>query len=206
MRFALASVALATLATTVSGAVHQVAVGGTGLAFNPSQLTAAVGDTVQFVFGPKNHSVTQSTFAAPCTFMAGGADSGFMPSVAGAATQPMFTVTVTQTTPLWFYCRQANHCQQGMVFAINPTAQKSFAAFQQAAMGTTPDAAGGTSASASSASASASASASSESTSGSTTTSSAPAASSSTTNGAIATGAGAGGLLALVGIAAGILL
>ncbi len=34
-----------------------------------------------------------------------------------------FTVakfTVSDTTPIWVYCRQANHCQQGMVFAINP--------------------------------------------------------------------------------------
>jgi len=205
MRFALTSVALATLATTVAGVAHQVQVGGTTLVFTPNQVTAAVGDTINFVFGPKNHTATQSTFAAPCTGMTGGADSGFMAVQAGAATAPTYTVTVTQTTPLWFYCRQANHCQQGMVFAINPTANKTFAAFQQAAMGaTTPDTTGGTSASASGASASATAS--SDGTSGSTTSSSAPAASSSTTNGAIATGAGAGGLLALVGIAAGILL
>jgi len=205
MRFALTSVALATLAATVSAVEHQVQVGGTTLVFNPPQVVAAVGDTINFVFGPKNHTATQSTFAAPCTGMTGGADSGFMPIPAGATTAPTYSVTVTQTTPLWFYCRQANHCQQGMVFAINPTANKTFAAFQQAAMGATTGTAGGTSASASASSASASASASSDGTSGST-TSSAPAASSSTTNGAIATGAGAGGLLALVGIAAGILL
>ena len=24
--------------------------------------------------------------------------------------------------PLWFYCAQANHCQSGMTFAINPPA------------------------------------------------------------------------------------
>lgn len=32
------------------------------------------------------------------------------------------------------YCRQTGHCGKGMVFAINPTADKSFAAFQQMAM------------------------------------------------------------------------
>ena len=110
MRFALASAALATLATTVSAVMHQVTVGNRALEFTPSQLTAAVGDTVQFVFYPKNHTVTQSTFAAPCEFMAGGSDSGFMPVAAGAATAPTFTMTVGVTTPLWFYCRQSGYC------------------------------------------------------------------------------------------------
>jgi hypothetical protein len=31
---------------------------------------------------PKNHSVTQSSFAGPCSFKEGGFDSGFMPVAA----------------------------------------------------------------------------------------------------------------------------
>jgi hypothetical protein len=42
-----------------------------------------------------------------------------------ATTIPTFTVTVNGTSPMWFYCSQAKHCQSGMVFAINPTAAKS---------------------------------------------------------------------------------
>jgi plastocyanin len=42
-------------------------------------------------------------------------------------------LTVTDLNPVWVYCRQTGHCQQGMVFAINPGTQ--FAAFQAAAMG-----------------------------------------------------------------------
>jgi plastocyanin len=42
---------------------------------------------------------------------------------------------VSDTNPVWVYCRQANHCQLGMVFAINPGSQ--FAAFQANAMGNT---------------------------------------------------------------------
>ena len=42
---------------------------------------------------------------------------------------------VTDTNPVWVYCRQTGHCQQGMVFAINPG--NKFAAFQAAAMGNT---------------------------------------------------------------------
>ena len=47
-----------------------------------------------------------------------------------------FTVaqfTVADTNPVWVYCRQANHCQQGMVFAINPG--DKFADFKNSAMG-----------------------------------------------------------------------
>jgi len=52
-----------------------------------------------------------------------GATSGF----------PLAEFTVVDTNPIWVYCRQGNHCQQGMVFAINPG--DKFAAFQAAATG-----------------------------------------------------------------------
>jgi hypothetical protein len=35
-----------------------------------------VGDIVSFTFNPKNHTVTQSSFAAPCTPVFGGFDTG----------------------------------------------------------------------------------------------------------------------------------
>jgi len=38
--------------------------------------TAAPGDTVSFIFHPKNHTVTQSIFDAPCTPLFGGIDTG----------------------------------------------------------------------------------------------------------------------------------
>jgi hypothetical protein len=34
---------------------------------------------------------------------------------------PMFVITVNSTDASWFYCSEADHCQNGMVFAINPT-------------------------------------------------------------------------------------
>jgi plastocyanin len=46
---------------------------------------------------------------------------------------PIAQFIVEDSNPVWVYCRQANHCQQGMVFAINPG--DKFAAFQAAAMG-----------------------------------------------------------------------
>jgi hypothetical protein len=79
-----------------------------------------------------------------------------------------------------------------MVFAINPTADKSFEAFQAAAKGSS---ASGTPSTATGAG------------SGSTTSGTSPSSSSSSnSNGAVVAGARAGGLLAMVGLAAGILL
>lgn len=42
-----------------------------------------------------------------------------------SSTIPTFTITVNGTGPEWFYCSQAKHCEMGMVFAINPTEQKT---------------------------------------------------------------------------------
>jgi len=222
MRFALTSAALATLATVASAVQTQVIVGGGPLAYNPPQVTAAVGDTIQFVFMPKNHTVTQSTFATPCEAMPNGLDSGFVPVAANATSTQAFTITVNTTAPLWFYCRQVeyvtcstpfrlsflgliicaffSHCISGMVFAVNPTANMTFAAFQAAAnaSGTTntsasPSASSGTGTGSTATGSGASSSPS------STSTSSKP-------NGALTVGAHAGGLLTVVGFVAGILL
>jgi len=199
MHFTLASVVLATLASTVSAANTQVKVGSSGLAFDPPSVNATTGDTITFVFYPKNHTVTQSTFAAPCQPMSGGTDSGFQPTTANASNVPSYSVTVNNTTPLWFYCRQAGHCTQGMVFAINPTANKTFEAFQAAAKGSSATTTNTTGSGSGSGSASASST-------GTATDSSPSSSSSSKSNGAVAVGARAGGLLAVVGFAAGILL
>ncbi|KAK7689085.1 hypothetical protein QCA50_007776 [Cerrena zonata] len=117
---------------------HPVVIGGPGvLKFTPPFVNAAVGDTITFSFKQKNHTVTQSTFENPCLPMQAGFDSGFVPvaddNVDGPFQQAQFAVT--DTNPVWAYCRQADHCQQGMVFAINPG--DKFDAFQAAAMGNT---------------------------------------------------------------------
>ncbi len=109
MHFPIASLVLATLASTVSAANFQVQVGNGALAFSPTNVTATTGDTVSFVFYPKNHTVTQSTFAAPCQPMSGGADSSFQPVTANASNVPSFTITVNNTQPVWFYCKQTGY-------------------------------------------------------------------------------------------------
>lgn len=120
--------------------VHVVLVGGNGtLTYNPPSVQAAPGDIISFQFKSKNHTITQSSFAAPCrktefTSTSGqiGFDSGFVPVTADASAFPTWNVTVNDTAPVWAYCRQANHCGAGMVFAINAveSGNKSFAAYQ----------------------------------------------------------------------------
>ena len=113
-----------------------VLVGGqNGNVFTPNQIAANPGDTVSFVFGSSNHSVTQSTFGNPCVGTAGGIDTGFQAStnlLASADTTgaPVLQYTVTSTTPEWFFCGQTGHCaQDGMVFAVNPPADETFTSF-----------------------------------------------------------------------------
>ncbi|KAI0691378.1 Cupredoxin [Cytidiella melzeri] len=125
MRFSTVTAALLPV-TNVLTADWPVKVRDTSLDFNPSSVMAAPGDTLTFQFVAKNHSVTQSTFTAPCTPMnAMSIDSGFMP-ISDPGQVLNFTVTVNDTNPVWFYCKQVlNHCESGMVFALNPTANKT---------------------------------------------------------------------------------
>jgi archaellum component FlaF (FlaF/FlaG flagellin family) len=142
MRFSTAAVALVSAVASVKASTFNVQVGfNDSLVFNPSNLTGvANGDQVNFQFVSKNHSVVQSTFAAPCT--AAGVSSGFQNVSDPSGTSfPTWTITVDNASaPLWFFCSQvtntSTHCQSGMVFAINPTAAKSFTAFQAAAIAT----------------------------------------------------------------------
>lgn len=125
------SALFATVAVQVTAVQFNVTVGGsTGLVFTPEFVNAQPGDVVFFTFKQKNHTVTQSTFDSPCQRSAGGFDSGFQPvpaeNVDGPFPVARFAVPGTQ--PIWVYCRQANHCQQGMVFAVNPG--EKFAAYK----------------------------------------------------------------------------
>ncbi|MCJ1284902.1 hypothetical protein MMC26_004239 [Xylographa opegraphella] len=94
------------------------------LVFTPNSVTAAVGSLVQFQFHPMNHSVVQSTFANPCIPINNimpsvkGIFSGFQPTT--GLTTPMFTILINDTQPIWYYCSQGMHCQNGMVGVINP--------------------------------------------------------------------------------------
>lgn len=141
MRFSLAIAALAPV-LSVLAEDHLILVGAGGsLTYSPSNITAAQGDTVTFQFQAKNHTVTQSTFASPCTIQttpAQGIDSGFQNVDNTSSTVPEWSFTVDNaTTPLWFFCAQVGHCQKGMVFSVNakPDGPKSYAVYLAAAMG-----------------------------------------------------------------------
>jgi len=135
MLFSFAAFALAS-ALVASAADINVRVGDGGLVFNPSSVMGQLGDTIHFTFVSKNHSVTESTFAVPCTQASTGIDSGFLAVDANSTLAPSWSFTLNTTTPLWFFCAQTtpvNHCQSGMVFAVNPTADKTFDAYQATA-------------------------------------------------------------------------
>ncbi|KAJ3908083.1 Cupredoxin [Lentinula edodes] len=116
-----------------------VSVGPNGqLIYYPEYVLAEVGDTINMIFHPKNHTVTQSSFDAPCVPLAGGVSSGFLPVASDSDPElPNFVITVNDTNPIWIHCEQKGHCGAGMVFAVNPpdaSSNHSFAAFQALAI------------------------------------------------------------------------
>jgi len=106
------------------------------LTFNPANVTAPNGTLVTFFF-PKSvaHSVTQSSFGEPCTYLAASGDSpdGFD---SGLTQATQFTINITDdATPIWYYCKQITHCGQGMVGSINaPSSGNTYEAFKAAAL------------------------------------------------------------------------
>lgn len=113
----LSSTLLAT--ATVSAKTINIKVGADGLSFTPNTTTAEVGDRVVFTFYPQDHNVVQASFAEPCKPLEGGFYSGFQKTASGPA-EKEFVLTINDTSPIWFYCGQAKHCQNGMVGVINP--------------------------------------------------------------------------------------
>lgn len=103
------------------------------LIFDPDNVVAEVGDIVEWQFLaatggasllPTNHSVAQSSFAAPCVPDADVSVSffsGFQPTGSLAASPNVFQIMVVDTNPIWYYCAQTNnsHCQKGMAGVIN---------------------------------------------------------------------------------------
>jgi hypothetical protein len=124
---------------TIQVGAEQTSPGGIFQFIPPQIPKAANGSVITFEFtgAPGNHSITQSSFANPCTAMAGGFDSGWvLIPEAGLGPAPTFNLTITDDTkPIWFYCKQllpAPHCIAGMVGAINaPTTGNTFAGFQK---------------------------------------------------------------------------
>lgn len=100
-----------------NGATHTVIVAPTQgvLRYVPFALNASVGDTIQFMWGANNHTVTKSSELEPCNktsdkpFASGEQNKGFM-----------FTQVVNDTNTTFFYCGTPTHCEKGMFGILNP--------------------------------------------------------------------------------------
>ncbi|KAF5387058.1 hypothetical protein D9615_001795 [Tricholomella constricta] len=105
--------------------------------FHPANITAPNGTLVTFWFPNSglDHSVTQSSFAAPCTYLAAtdNSSAGFDSALQSAKS---FTINITDDTkPIWYHCKQAGHCGMGMVGSINaPATGNTFDNFKAAAL------------------------------------------------------------------------
>ncbi|KIK59875.1 hypothetical protein GYMLUDRAFT_169219 [Collybiopsis luxurians FD-317 M1] len=85
------------------------------LRYVPFAVNASVGDTIKFMWGANNHTVTKSSQLTPCNktsdapFASGEQNKSFV-----------FTQVVNDTSPTFFYCGTPTHCEQGMFGIINP--------------------------------------------------------------------------------------
>lgn len=85
------------------------------LRYFPFAINASVGDTIKFMWGANNHTVTKGSALLPCNksgdalFASGTHDKDFV-----------FTQVVNTTEPTFFYCATPGHCQKGMFGVINP--------------------------------------------------------------------------------------
>jgi plastocyanin len=102
---------------TKTGMTHVVYVAPTQgvLRYVPFAVNASVGDTVQFIWGANNHTVTKGSELTPCNSTS---DSPF----ASGVQQKGFTYEqlVNDTDPVFFHCAVPNHCAKGMFGIINP--------------------------------------------------------------------------------------
>ncbi|KAL2066729.1 hypothetical protein VTL71DRAFT_2801 [Oculimacula yallundae] len=119
------AVAAASTAAAATGPIHVVKVGDGGLKFSPDSMKANVGDTVEFHFYPATHSVAQSSFAAPCAPLNGSSFFSGGIKTASGMNEQTFSITVTDTKPIWYYCAFGGHCAGGMAGVINPPADGS---------------------------------------------------------------------------------
>lgn len=100
-----------------SGATHTVIVAPTQgvLRYVPFAINASVGDTVKFMWGANNHTVTKSSQLNPCN------KTQDAPFISGTQNKDfVFTQVVNDTSPTFFYCGTPGHCPKGMFGIINP--------------------------------------------------------------------------------------
>jgi len=100
-----------------SGATHTVWVAPTQgvLRYVPFAVNASVGDTVKFIWGANQHTVTKSSQLDLCN------KTGNQPFASGEQNKTfVFTQVVNDTSPTFYYCGTPTHCEKGMFGIINP--------------------------------------------------------------------------------------
>lgn len=100
-----------------SGATHTVIVAPSQgvLRYVPFAVNASVGDTVMFMWGANNHTVTKSSQLTPCN------KTTDTPFASGEQNKTFsFSQVVNDTNPTFFYCGTPGHCEKGMFGVINP--------------------------------------------------------------------------------------
>jgi plastocyanin len=113
-----------------TGVIHRIFAGSTtanaGLHFEPENVVAEIGDLIEFHFLPKNHSVVQSSFDAPCEPLGGDSAvfSGFNFKTDAGESDKVFSFVVKDTLPFWYYCSQptGEHCKKGMSGVVSKPA------------------------------------------------------------------------------------
>ncbi|GAB7352901.1 hypothetical protein MBLNU459_g3491t1 [Dothideomycetes sp. NU459] len=122
-----ASTASATSGTNPT--IHTVTVGEGGYnKFEPNATVAQIGDIIQFLFYPQNHSVVKAEAGYPCIpydTMNPGRPS-FFSGFEYVPQPPSFNLTVNDTKETFFYCSAPGSCTTyGMVGVINPRNKSS---------------------------------------------------------------------------------
>jgi plastocyanin len=100
-----------------SGATHTVIVAPSQgvLRYVPYAVNASVGDTIMFMWGANEHTVTKSSVLTPCN------ETKDAPFASGEQNKSfVFTQVVNDTNTTWFYCGTPTHCEKGMFGLINP--------------------------------------------------------------------------------------
>lgn len=102
---------------TKTGKTHVVWVAPTQgvLRYVPFAVNASVGDTVKFIWGANNHTVTKGSQLTPCNKTS---DSPFASGI--QLKDFTFEQVVNDTNPVFFYCAVPTHCTKGMFGIINP--------------------------------------------------------------------------------------
>ncbi|KAJ3535035.1 hypothetical protein NMY22_g6666 [Coprinellus aureogranulatus] len=136
---ALSSLFLLLLPTAALAANFTVAVGKDRvLTIEPNFVRAEVGDQIFFDMYYGGHTITASSFEAPCTRSQSGngfvGQYGSVDSLPGPSHQveTRYIMDVTSADPAWYFCAQtcgSNHCQEGMLFALNPPDDQPFEQF-----------------------------------------------------------------------------